>query len=285
MVDLDASIPSLPAISILGAGSMGGAILAGLIASGTPVEGGITVTNRSAEKAAVLASLPGVTSLALDDDADANLQAVRASDIVLVGVKPAMVPDLLEHIAPALRPGAVVVSLAAGVTLATFAGVLGDGVAVIRSMPNTPAVVRAAVTGLASGSAVTADQAAAVRRLFETVGVVVEVPEEQIDALGTVSGSGPAYVFLFIEEFTRAALARGFDETQARLLAEQTFVGAAELLAAADVGPAELRRRVTSPGGTTERAIAVLQQADLGGLFERATDAALARSHELAAGS
>jgi pyrroline-5-carboxylate reductase len=152
-------------------------------------------------------------------------------------------------------------------------------------MPNTPAVVRAAVTGLASGGAVTADQAAAVRRLFETVGVVVEVPEEQIDALGTVSGSGPAYVFLFIEEFTRAALARGFDETQARLLAEQTFVGAAELLAAADVGPAELRRRVTSPGGTTERAIAVLQQADLGGLFERATDAALARSRELAAGS
>lgn len=285
MVDLDASVPPLPATSILGAGSMGGAILAGLIASGTPVEGGVTVTNRSAEKAAVLADLPGVTSLALNDDPDANLQAVRASDIVLIGVKPAMVPELLQHIAPALRPGAVVVSLAAGVTLATFAAVLGDDVAVIRSMPNTPAVVRAAVTGLASGGAVTAEQAAAVRRLFETVGVVVEVPEDQIDALGTVSGSGPAYVFLFIEEFTRAALARGFDETQARLLAEQTFVGAAELLAAADVGPAELRRRVTSPGGTTERAIAVLQDADLGGLFERATDAALARSRELAEGS
>jgi pyrroline-5-carboxylate reductase len=285
MVDLEASVRPLPSVAILGAGSMGGGILSGLLASGTPIDGGVTVTNRSREKAAALAALEGVTSIALADDAEGNLRAVRNADIVLVGVKPAMVPDLLAEIAPVLRPGAVVVSLAAGVTLATFAGVLGADVAVVRSMPNTPAVVRAAVTGIAAGSAVTPEQVDAVRRLFETVGVVVEVPEDQIDALGTVSGSGPAYVFLFVEEFTRAAVARGFAEPDARLLAEQTFIGAASLLAASGEDPAELRRRVTSPGGTTERAIAVLQDADLAAVFTRATDAALARSQELAAGN
>ena len=285
MVDHEASVRPLPPVAILGAGSMGGAILSGLLASGTPIDGGITVTNRSREKAAALADLDGVTSIALADDAEGNLRAVRNADIVLVGVKPAMVPALLAEIAPALRPDAVVVSLAAGVTLATFAEVLGEDVAVIRSMPNTPAVVRAAVTGIASGSAVTPEQVDAVRRLFETVGVVVEVPEDQIDALGTVSGSGPAYVFLFIEEFTQTAIARGFAAAEARVLAEQTFIGAAALLAASDDDPAELRRRVTSPGGTTERAIAVLQDAELATVFTRATDAALARSRELAAGS
>lgn len=285
MVDHEESARPLSSVAILGAGSMGGAILSGLLASGTAIEGCVTVTNRSREKAAALAELAGVTSIALADDSDGNLRAVRDADIVLVGVKPAMVPALLAEIAPALRPGAVVVSLAAGVTLATFAEVLGGEVAVIRSMPNTPAVVRHAVTGIASGSAVTPEQVDAVRRLFETVGVVVEVHEDQIDALGTISGSGPAYVFLLIEEFTRAAIARGFGESEARLLAEQTFIGAGALLAATGENPAELRRRVTSPGGTTERAIAVLQDAELGAVFTRATDAALARSRELAEGA
>lgn len=285
MVDHEASVMSLPTVAILGAGSMGGAILAGLLASGTPIEGGITVTNRSRAKAAALADLTGVTSIALADDAEGNLRAVRNADIVLIGVKPAMVPAVLAEIAPALRPDAVVVSLAAGVTLATFAEVLGDDVAVIRSMPNTPAVVRAAVTGLASGPAVTPDQMAAVRRLFETVGVVVEVPEEQIDPLSTISGSGPAYVFLFIEEFTRATRDLGFDEADARVLAEQTFIGTSALLAASGERPAELRRRVTSPGGTTERAVAVLQEGELATLFSRAADAALARARELAGGA
>ena len=284
MVDHEESVRPLPSVAILGAGSMGGAILSGLLASGTPIEGGITVTNRSREKAAALAELNGVTSIALADDADGNLRAVRDADIVLVGVKPAMVPDLLAEIAPALRPDAVVVSLAAGVTLATFADVLGADVAVIRSMPNTPAVVRAAVTGIASGPSVTPEQVGAVRRLFETVGVVVEVPEAQIDPLSTISGSGPAYVFLFIEEFTRAARGQGFDAADARVLAEQTFIGASALLAASGEEPAELRRRVTSPGGTTERAVAVLQEGELGSLFSRAADAALARARELAAG-
>ncbi|PVW04232.1 pyrroline-5-carboxylate reductase [Microbacterium sp. Gd 4-13] len=275
--------PSLPPVAFLGAGSMGGAVLRGLVASGIAPR--LLATNRSASKAADLADLAGVESIALEQRPDGNAVAAASADILLIGVKPAMVPDLLREIAPHVRPGAVVVSLAAGVTLATFAEILGADAAVFRSMPNTPALVGEAVTGLAAGAATTPEQAALVRALFETVGVVVEVPEDRIDALSTISGSGPAYVFLLVEELTKAAREKGFDDDQARLLAEQTFIGAAALLAASDVDPAELRRRVTSPKGTTERAIAVLQEGRLAELFGRATDAALARAKELAAGS
>lgn len=274
---------TLPPIAILGAGSMGGAILQGLVRSGSAPR--VTVTNRTAARAATAEGLAGVTSLALETTPDANTSAAAAADIVLIGVKPLMVPDLLREIAPVLRPGTVVVSLAAGVTIATFEGIVGDGIPIVRSMPNTPAVVGEAVTGLAAGASASAADVAAVRRLFETCGAVIEVAEDRIDALSTISGSGPAYVFLLIEELTEAARGKGFSEEDARLMAEQTFIGAAALLDATGEDPAELRRRVTSPKGTTERAVAVLQGANLSGLFAEATDAALARAKELAAGS
>lgn len=276
---------ALPSITFLGAGSMGGAILRGVLASGVAVEEGIVATNRTRDKAALLADLPGVRAIALDSEPDGNAHAVQGARIVVVGVKPAMVPDLLSEIAPHLRHDAIVVSLAAGVTLATFAAVLGENARVIRSMPNTPATVRRAVTGLAAGAHVTADDLALIRALFETVGTVIEVPESQIDALSTISGSGPAYVYLLIEEFTRAAVSKGFTETDARVMAEQTFIGAAALLEASGTAPADLRRAVTSPQGTTERAVAVLHDAHLDDVFRRATDAALARARELAAGA
>ncbi len=273
---------ALPPIAILGAGSMGGAILQGLLRSGQAST--VTVTNRTRASARTV-DLPGVTSIALEETPDGNVAAASEADIVLVGVKPVMVPDLLREIAPALRPGTVVVSLAAGVTIATFESIVGDAIPVVRSMPNTPAVVGKAVTGIAAGSTASEADLALVRRLFETCGAVIELPEDRIDALSTISGSGPAYVFLLIEELTEAARGKGFSEADARLMAEQTFIGAAALLEATGDDPAELRRRVTSPKGTTERAIAVLQGANLAGLFAEATDAALARARELASGS
>lgn len=274
---------ALPPVAILGAGSMGGAVLHGLVRSGLAPS--VTATNRTAQKAAGLEGLEGVTSIALENTPGGNAQAAASADIVLIGVKPAMVPDLLREIAPHLRPGTIVVSLAAGVTVATFESILRADVAVLRSMPNTPALVGKGVTGLAAGATATADDVMLVRRLFETVGAVVEVPEDQIDALSTISGSGPAYVFLLIEQLTRAARAKGFDDASARLMVEQTFLGATALLEASGEEPAELRRQVTSPNGTTERAVAVLQDAHLDELFTQATDAALARARELAAGS
>ncbi len=259
---MPAETVSLPSIAILGAGSMGGAILHGLVRSGLATAG-VTVTNRSRAKAEPLADLEGVTSVALEDEPEGNAAAAASARVVLVGVKPAMVPDLLREIAPHLEAGTIVISLAAGVTIATFESILGPDVAVLRSMPNTPAVVGEAVTGLAAGTAASAGDVGVARALFETVGTVIEVPESEIDALSTISGSGPAYFFLLVEEFTKAAVGKGFALADARVLAEQTFIGAAALLQASDVEPAELRRRVTSPKGTTERAIAVLQDARL----------------------
>lgn len=275
---------TLPTIAMLGAGSMGRAILSGLTAPGVTVAGGIRVTNRSAARAAELSGLPGVTASATEHDPDANRRAVEGASVVIVAVKPGMVPDLLREIGSSLLPGAVVVSVAAGVTTATFESLLPSSVAVVRSMPNTPAVVGMAVTGISGGTRSEPEDLALVRSLFETVGDVVEVPESQLDALGTISGSGPAYVFFLVEALTAAALEKGFTPEQARTLVDGTFRGAAELLVTSGEDPAELRRRVTSPGGTTERAIAVLTDADLPALFTRATDAALARSRELAAG-
>ncbi|SDH05943.1 pyrroline-5-carboxylate reductase [Leifsonia sp. 98AMF] len=279
----DAQNVTLPTIAMLGAGSMGRAILSGLLAPGVQVAG-IRVTNRSEARAAELAGTPGVTAYATETKADANRLAVDGAQVVIVAVKPAMVRDLLAEITDSLAPGTVVVSVAAGVTTETMESLLPDSVSVVRAMPNTPAVVGKAVTGISAGSRTDPEDLQVVRALFETVGEVVEVPESQLDALSTISGSGPAYVFLLIEALTEAAVQKGFTPEQAATLVNGTFLGASELLVSSGEDPAELRRRVTSPNGTTERAIAVLSEADLPALFARATDAALARARELAAG-
>ena len=279
----------LPQIAILGAGSMGGAILSGLLSPEVETAG-ITVTNRTEAKAAGVrmstAGHAGVVSLALESDPDATTTALHGAKLVLLGVKPAMVPGLLRDIRDTLPPDAIVVSVAAGVTIATMEALVPN--VVFRAMPNTPSLVGLGVTGVAAGSRASDEHAALVRTLFETVGAVIELPESQIDALSTISGSGPAYVFLLIEQLTATARKLGFDEEQSRIMVEQTFRGASELLAReraqSDVDPAELRRRVTSPTGTTERAIGVLQSADLSELFDRATAAALVRAGEMARG-
>lgn len=272
---------TLPATAILGAGSMGGAILQGLLGPDVELAGGIRVTNRTEAKAGRLRH-GAVTSLATESDSAANASAVTGAKIVLIGVKPYMVVDLLREIAPVLEAGTIVVSLAAGITIATMEQALPQHVSVLRSMPNTPSVVGLGVTGLAAGTRSSDDDLALVRSLFACVGEVVTIPEDRIDALSTVSGSGPAYVFYLIEELTRTAVDLGFTERQAAVMVQGTFRGASELLARDVVAPDELRRRVTSPGGTTAKALEVLQSAGLKGLFDRATGAALARAREIA---
>ena len=262
---------------------MARAVLTGLLTPAVTVEGGIRATNRTAEKAAELRDLPGVTAWATALDPDANRTAVTGARIVVVAVKPAMVPDLLREIAPSLTPGTLVVSVAAGVTIATFEALLPASVAVIRSMPNTPALVGKAVTGVSAGTRSTAADLDLATALFGTVGSVLVVPEDKLDALSTISGSGPAYVFYLIEELTRTAVDKGFTPEEAAVLVNGTFLGASTLLAASPLSPGELRRQVTSPHGTTERAVWELEKGGLKGLFDRATDAALARARELAA--
>ncbi len=213
---------TLPTIAILGAGAMGGAILTGLLAPSVTVTGGIRVTNRTDARARGHDGR-AVTAYALESTPDANLLAVDGAAIVLLGVKPATVPGTLAEIAPALDPAALVISVAAGVTTATMEALVPNPV--LRAMPNTPAIVGKAITGLAAGRRATGEQLGLGRAVFETVGAVIEVPESQIDALSTISGSGPAYVFYLIEELTRTAVDLGFAPEVAQQLVTGTFDG------------------------------------------------------------
>jgi pyrroline-5-carboxylate reductase len=270
-------------IAILGSGSMGTAILSGLLASGFPSEN-VVITTKSTESAKKLADELGVNAVALEANPTANKDAVQGADAVLVAVKPAYVVEVLKEAAENLSPTALVISVAAGITTTSMETVLPASVAVVRSMPNTPAIVGRAVTGISTGSRVSDDQLETALELFETVGRVVVLPESQIDALSTISGSGPAYVFYLIEQLTEAAQNMGFGEDIAAMLVEETFAGATELLSASNQSPADLRRQVTSPNGTTMQAVAVMEQAELAKVFTKATEAALARAKEIAAG-
>ncbi len=276
---------TLPRIALIGVGSMGGAILAGLGAPGVTVEGGISVTTRSAESAAALAGDDRVTAHASESEPDANRTAVRGAALVILAVKPWMIHDVLREIAGALEPGTVVVSVAAGITTASMEALVPEGVAVVRAMPNTPSHVGLGVTGIAGGLSAGDGAVALVRRVFATVGATLVVREDQINAVAAVSGSGPAYLFLYVEEMTAAARRLGFDDAQARLLAEQTVIGAAELMRQSGEDPAELRRKVTSPKGTTEQAVFALQAAGPGPILDRALAANIRRSEELEAGA
>jgi pyrroline-5-carboxylate reductase len=269
----------LPRTAMLGVGSMSGAVLQGMLTAGVPADT-FVVTTKSESSAAVHRA-NGVAATALDTDADANRAAVRGAGLVVLGVKPYMIADLLREIADDLEPDAVVVSVAVGVTNATMESLVPESVRVVRSLPNTPIGVGYGVTGISGGSRADADAVALASSVFSVSGQVIEVPEPKLDALSAVSGSGPAYVFLLVEEWQRAAESLGFTAEQAATMVQGTFRGAVELLETSDSAPSELRRAVTSPKGTTERAVAVLQDADLEGTFRRASDAAIARAEEL----
>ncbi|MGK0715155.1 pyrroline-5-carboxylate reductase [Leucobacter sp. W1153] len=274
----------LPRVAMLGVGSMGGAILAGLRGPGEHTSGPITVTMSSSASAAAFAEADDVVAYAAEETAEANRWAVRGAQLVILAVKPWLVHDVLREVADDLEPHAIVVSVAAGITTASMEALLPAGVSVVRAMPNTPANVGRGVTGVAGGASASPQAVDAVRRLFQTVGAVIVLGEERLDALGAVSGSGPAYLFLFVEEFTAAAERLGFSPEEARVLVQGTVMGASDLMSRSTDEPAELRRRVTSPNGTTERAIEVLQSGEWGGLFDRAFAAAIARSHEISQG-
>lgn len=271
-------------IAFLGAGSMGSSILQGLLAAEAFAAADIRVTNRTNASAASRSWPAPVTSLSLETDSQANLVAVAGADIVVVGVKPGMVADLLREIGPALAPGAVVVSVAAAVTIAAMEELLPSAVAVVRSMPNTPTAVGLGVTALSRGSRTDDGQLARVSSLFEAVGSVLVVEEDRMEAVTGVSGSGPAYVYYMVESFIRGAEAQGFSGEEAERLVLQTFRGALEMLRVSGKSPEQLRRDVTSPNGTTERAITVLQEADLPGVLTVAVEASAARSREMSAG-
>ncbi len=271
---------SLPQIAILGTGHMGGAILGGL--QQTPDSwAGIRVTSASAATASSLAG-PGVEAKSLEEDAQANQWAIEGAGIIVLGVKPHYLLGLLEEVAPHAPASAVMVSIAAGITVAQMEAVWPG--AVIRTMPNTPSQVRHGVTGLSVGSRVSPEQREAVARIFETVGAVLPVEESSLNALSTFSGSGPAFVYFFIERFIEVAREHGFTPEEATTMVQGTFAGAMELLESSGKTPEELREAVTSPGGTTQAALGVYEAADLSAIIRQASAAAIARAEEMAKG-
>ncbi|RIX30595.1 pyrroline-5-carboxylate reductase [Amnibacterium setariae] len=269
---------ALPPVAVLGGGNLGSAILTGLADAGVQ---DLRTTTRTAASAARYDGT-AIRAAALETDPEANRAAIAGAGVVISGVKPAGTADLLRAIGPDLAPGAVVVSLAVGTPIAPLEAALPGGAQVVRAMPNTPVRVRRGVTGLARGAAVTDEGFAAVTELFGLLGEVVVLDDERIDRISTISGSGPAYVYLLLERFADAAVGLGFARQDAERTVAATFAGALALLEASGESPEALRRAVTSPNGTTAAAVAVLEERDLGGTIAAALAGALRRADELA---
>lgn len=267
-------------IAFLGAGNMNGAILRGILAAGEEASA-LVATVRGADKAQALRAETGIEVLAGADTPDANRAAAAGADIVFLGVKPIGIQDLCREIAGALRPDAVVVSVAAAVTIAQIEGALAAGQPVVRSMPNTPLMVGRGAVGLSAGSTATEAQVEEVVALLEASGLVRVVPEEQLDAVSAISGSGPAYAFYLAEAMARAGVELGLPADLARDLARATVAGAGAMLADPEADPAALRKAVTSPNGTTERAIAAFDEAGLPDIVARGARAAAERAAEI----
>jgi pyrroline-5-carboxylate reductase len=216
--------------------------------------------------------------------ATSNAEAAPAARVVLLCVKPQMVPPALAEIAPALTDAHLIISIVAGISTGFIESHLGGGGnsrRVIRAMPNTPMLVGLGATALCRGRHAMADDLALARRLFESAGVVIEVDEPLMDAVTAISGSGPAYFFYLVEHMIAAATSLGLSADDATKLVYQTAAGAARMLQTSSESPAELRRRVTSPGGTTQAAIEHFEQHQVGKAIEQAIAAAQKRGREL----
>lgn len=264
-------------ISFLGCGSMNGAILTGLLAAGLPPQQ-VTATVRGAEKAAGLSRKHGVSALSSTEDSAANKTAAAAADVVLLGVKPVGILDLAREISPALKPGTVVISVAAAISINMLEAALPEGQPVIRSMPNTPSSLGRGVLSISAGTSATPELMDQARTILSAAGTVVEIPEEQVDALSAVSGSGPAYAFYLAEAMAAAGVKLGLDEDLAKLLATETVAGAGFMLAEEGADATALRKAVTSPNGTTERAIATFDEQGLPDIVAAGARAAAERA-------
>ena len=211
-----------------------------------------------------------------------NAEAIHGVDVIVLAVKPQAMKAVCESLRPSLQPHQLVVSIAAGITCASMTNWLGAQ-PIVRCMPNTPALLRQGVSGLYATGEVTAQQRDQAQELLSAVGIAVWLEQEQqLDAVTAVSGSGPAYFFLLIEAMTAAGVKLGLPHDVAEQLAEQTALGAAKMAVGSEVDAAELRRRVTSPGGTTQAAIESFQAGGFEALVETALGAAAHRSAEMA---
>lgn len=263
-------------IAILGTGSMGEAMLSGLLRAGRVDPADVRCTVRRPERAQQLVDVYGVRA------GTDSAEAVSDAEVVVIAVKPQNLRDLLAEVGPKLHPGQTVITVAAGVRTRTIEEATPDGVPVVRVMSNTPVQVDEAMSVLAPGEHAGQEHVAVAEAVFGAVGRVISLPEEQLDAVTALSGSGPAYLFLLAEAMIDGGILLGISRDVATELVVQTMVGAAHMLRDTGRHPVELREGVTSPGGTTIAAIRVLEEERVRAAFLNAIDAAKRRSTELA---
>ncbi len=255
---------------------MATSMIAGLIADGYD-KGLITVSDPDSEKLSRLAARFGVHT---QPD---NREAIAEAEMVLLAVKPQIMEQVARGLAETIqKTNPLVISIAAGIKGQILRDWLGGNVALVRSMPNTPAMIQSGATGLHAGPGVTDEQKDMAETVLRAVGLTRWVEDEaQMDAVTAVSGSGPAYFFLVMEAMEEAAESMGLDHETARLLVLQTALGAARMAMESSDSPAVLRQKVTSPGGTTERALGLLEDGGIRALFKQALKGAETRSEEL----
>ena len=261
-------------IAVLGAGNMGRALVRGMLKAEWARAENFVATTRRPESAAQLSK-----ELGIEAHTD-NLRAAQGAQVVVLAVKPQILPAIMEEVRPAISQGDLVVSIAAGISTATIEAAL-PGATVVRTMPNLPVTVDAGATAICRGKHARPEHAAIARAVFESVGVVVEVDEYLMDAVTGLSGTGPMYVFQLIEGLADAGVKVGLSRDVAMALTVQTVLGAAKLAQQSDEHPARLKDRVTSPGGTAITALHTMERGGLRAILIDAVEAATKRSEEL----
>src|SRR5271168_4602710 len=272
--------PVLPnlRVAILGAGKMGGILLQAFLKNNLLLPDQIVATVQHPDRAQALSAQFGI-EVGTD-----NLAAVEHADVILLGVKPTQVPAVVAEIAPALNPAKTLLSFAASVKTRSIENAAGCDLAVIRAMPNTPAMLAAAITALCPGRFVSAEQMALASRIFSTVGRTVVVDEKHMDAVTGLSGSGPAFLYIIIEALAEAGVNVGLPRDVATLLAAQTTLGSARMVLETGYHPALLKDQVTTPAGCTVDGILELEEGGLRVTLIKAVKRATLRAKELASG-
>ncbi len=264
------------AVAILGAGVMGETVVSGLVRAGrSPSD--LMLSERRPDRAAELREKYGVEVVG-------NVEAATRCDTLMLVVKPQDMVDVLDEIAPVVRSGQLIISLAAGITTESIEALLPKDVAVVRVMPNTPALVDEGMAAISPGRHCDEQHLIEAETLLRATGRVIRVPEKQQDAVTAISGSGPAYLFFVVEAMIEAGVHLGLPRTTATELVVQTMVGSAKMLRETGEHPTVLRERVTSPGGTTAAAIRELEDHKVRAAFMTALESARNRSRALARG-
>jgi pyrroline-5-carboxylate reductase len=272
------SILASHSIGFIGAGNMAEAMIGGLVRGKHVAADKIAASDPRKERLEELRTQFGI------DVTTVNKEIVQRSGLVVLSVKPQIMDKILREVGEHIKPGTLVVSIAAGVDTATIEEAVSDGVRVVRAMPNTPALVGAGATAISAGKHASETDLATAKALFDAVGITVELDETHLDAVTGLSGSGPAYIFLILEALADAGVKVGLSRRNAQRLAAQTVMGSAKMLLETDEHPGKLKDMVTSPGGTAIAGLHTLEEGGLRTTLINAVETATKRSRELGRG-